>query len=352
MAFLGVAHPRSLTAGRSPGKQGECFFIVSAASVFYVRLVTPRVPWTPIDVMQILLAWILAIFIGQLAYGLLVPPKIEGAHEVIDGNQSLVVLFLPNYKFESKTNSGTFQFQGNPPAQDRTTLILKPEDSPEMVVQFGGTVRDRVGMVMVNMFFIQGGAILLVLLLLRKHKLDWTTAFGGLGPPAQTIALPILLGSAIILPAMILHLVSFDLISRLGGAPSVQHAVQMVSRAQNPGEIAVQIISVIIFAPIAEELLFRGTLYPAIKNAGHPRLATIASAVLFAAVHAKLELMLPLTLLGIALVWLYEKTGSILAPILMHTTFNLINFSMIKFISPETLKPLQDTLKRIVIFWN
>jgi len=302
--------------------------------------------------MQILLAWVLAIFIGQLAYGLLVPAHIEGKHEVIDGNQTLVLEFLPENKFESETNSGTFQFRGKPPAQDRTTIILKPDDQPQMTVQFGGTVRDRVGMVMVNMAFIQCGAITLVFILLRKHSLRWAEAFGGLRDPAQTIALPILLGSGIILPAMILHLISHDLITRLGGVPTVQHAVQMVSAAQNPGEIAVQFLSVIIMAPIAEELLFRGTLYPALKNAGHPRLAVIVSAILFAAVHAKLELMLPLTLLGIALVWLYEKTGSILAPIFMHATFNLVNFSMIKFISPETLKPIQETIKRIIIFWN
>ena len=40
--------------------------------------------------------------------------------------------------------------------------------------------------------------------------------------------------------------------------------------------------------------------------------------------------MLPLTVLAVVLVWLYEKTGSIIAPIIMHATFNAINFALIK----------------------
>ena len=68
MSLLGIAHARSLMLGAQLDKPSrERFFIVSQPRVFYVRPVTPRVPWTPIDVMQILLAWILAFFISQIA---------------------------------------------------------------------------------------------------------------------------------------------------------------------------------------------------------------------------------------------------------------------------------------------
>ena len=42
--------------------------------------------------------------------------------------------------------------------------------------------------------------------------------------------------------------------------------------------------------------------------------------------------MLPLTVLAVILVWLYEKTGSIVAPVLMHAAFNAVNFAMIKLL--------------------
>jgi membrane protease YdiL (CAAX protease family) len=40
--------------------------------------------------------------------------------------------------------------------------------------------------------------------------------------------------------------------------------------------------------------------------------------------------MLPLFVMGFALAWVYEKSGSIIAPIVMHATFNAINFTFLK----------------------
>ena len=68
------------------------------------------------------------------------------------------------------------------------------------------------------------------------------------------------------------------------------------------------------------------------RDLGHRRMAIAASSLLFAAIHGSLALMLPLTVLAVVLVWLYEKTGSIIAPILMHAAFNAVNFAMIKLI--------------------
>ena len=113
-----------------------------------------------------------------------------------------------------------------------------------------------------------------------------------------------------------------------------------------------QILSIVIFAPFAEELLFRGALYPSLKNAGYPRFALVTSALLFAAVHAKWELMLPLFMLGLSLVWVYEKTRSILAPIVMHASFNAVNFALIKFVPPEQMNHFQDSIRNIIYFWK
>jgi membrane protease YdiL (CAAX protease family) len=37
-------------------------------------------------------------------------------------------------------------------------------------------------------------------------------------------------------------------------------------------------------------------------------------------------IFLPLTLLALALTWLYERTNNLLAPILAHSLFNGVNF--------------------------
>jgi hypothetical protein len=90
-------------------------------------------------------------------------------------------------------------------------------------------------------------------------------------------------------------------------------------------------------APIAEELLFRGVIYSSIKQIGYQRAAIAISSALFAAVHSSWALILPLIVLAYILVWLYEKTGSLFAPIVMHATFNAINFTLIK-LSPQLVQ--------------
>lgn len=293
---------------------------------------TPRVPWNPLEVMQLLLAWIFALMLGQLAFNLIIPPKIEGEHTVKDGNQTLSVTFLDSTQYTHAEHNGTYQFQGEGTAINRYALTLSPEDEPEIAVTFIGTLRDRIGLLATNILFVQLSALGLIALLLRYHKISWSAAFGSITDHQRTLGLPLLYGIGFVVPALGLHLVSQQLIIALGGEPTSQEAVEMVARASAPPELALQALSVVVFAPVCEELLFRGVLYPSLRDLGHRRMAIAASSLLFAAIHGSLALMLPLTVLAVVLVWLYEKTGSIIAPILMHAAFNAVNFAMIKLI--------------------
>jgi len=88
----------------------------------------------------------------------------------------------------------------------------------------------------------------------------------------------------------------------------------------------------VFVAPIVEEILFRGILYPAIKQIGYPRLAAIGTAILFALFHVNLVTFASLTVVALGLVVLYEFTDNLLAPIIAHAIFNASNVLMI-FIS-------------------
>ena len=96
----------------------------------------PRVPWNPLEVMQLLLAWIFALMLGQLAFNLVIPPKIEGEHAVKDGNQTLTVKFLDSTHYTHTEHNGTYRFQGKGTALNRHALTLSPEDKPEISVTF------------------------------------------------------------------------------------------------------------------------------------------------------------------------------------------------------------------------
>ena len=95
----------------------------------------------------------------------------------------------------------------------------------------------------------------------------------------------------------------------------------------------------VIVAPVVEELLFRGVLYPAIKQIGYPRFAAIGTAILFALFHVNLVTFLSLTAVALGLVVLYEFTDNLLAPIIAHAVFNTSNVFMIFYSSAQTAVP-------------
>ena len=117
--------------------------------------------------------------------------------------------------------------------------------------------------------------------------------------------------------------------------PAVQEAVTTL---QSTVEVPQQIYmagAAVLLVPVAEELLFRGILYPTIKGLGWPRLAFWGTAILFGAVHMTLMTFVPLTFLGLCLTWLYEKTQNLLAPIFAHSLFNLANLLLLVLMPPS-----------------
>lgn len=88
------------------------------------------------------------------------------------------------------------------------------------------------------------------------------------------------------------------------------------------------IVAIVILAPIAEELFFRGVVFNAWLREGGPRFAYLGSAILFAVIHLSLVAVLPIFLLGLALAWVYRRTGNLLAPIAMHAVVNGISVGL------------------------
>jgi uncharacterized protein len=85
------------------------------------------------------------------------------------------------------------------------------------------------------------------------------------------------------------------------------------------------ILALVIVAPIAEEVFFRGVVFNAWLREGGRRAAFIGSSVLFGVIHLNLVAFVPIVLLGLILAWLYDRTRNILAPIVLHSVFNAIN---------------------------
>lgn len=85
------------------------------------------------------------------------------------------------------------------------------------------------------------------------------------------------------------------------------------------------VVAIVVLAPIAEEVFFRGIVFNAWLREGGRRYAYLGSAILFAAIHLSLAAVLPIFLLGLALAWVYRRTQNLLAPIAMHAVVNGIS---------------------------
>ncbi len=171
----------------------------------------------------------------------------------------------------------------------------------------------------------QGASIVLVWRLVREHDLGWAEAFGLRHDRLRAIALGAL-AICIFLPVgSLLQRGSLEVLEQMGIEPGTQSAVEALRNlGRGPGMLVFIVITVVV-APLGEELLFRGVLYPAIKHAGYPRLAWWGTSAVFAAIHFNLPIFLPLLLLALVLVWLYEKTDNLLAPLAAHALFNATN---------------------------
>lgn len=87
--------------------------------------------------------------------------------------------------------------------------------------------------------------------------------------------------------------------------------------------------AVVILAPIAEEIFFRGVVFNAWLREGGRRWAFIGSSLLFAAIHLSLASLLPIFALGLALAWVYDRTRNLLAPMAMHAVVNGVSVAFV-----------------------
>lgn len=106
------------------------------------------------------------------------------------------------------------------------------------------------------------------------------------------------------------------------GVEPVQDTVRLLQNTTDPVILGLMGFAAVIAAPLCEEVVFRGYVYPAAKKFAGPWVAMVCSALIFGAAHGSLAALLPLFLFGCVLVYLYEKTGSLWAPIAVHLCFN------------------------------
>jgi ABC-2 type transport system permease protein len=77
------------------------------------------------------------------------------------------------------------------------------------------------------------------------------------------------------------------------------------------------LVLAVVAAPLCEEFIFRGLIYGGLRRSMSAPPAMLMSAAIFAVVHPPLS-MLPVFVLGLCTAWTYERSKTLLAPMLVH----------------------------------
>lgn len=85
------------------------------------------------------------------------------------------------------------------------------------------------------------------------------------------------------------------------------------------------ILSISIFGPIVEELMFRGAITRVLLKKYNPATAITLSALVFGIFHINPVQIVTATLIGLLLAWIYYKTASLIPCILIHVVNNSLS---------------------------
>lgn len=186
--------------------------------------------------------------------------------------------------------------------------------------------------------FATGGAALLVYVLRRRADAGERRASLQAVQRPSTWGWTLLVATGVVMGS---NLIAF--LSKQAGIEPVPTNLRLMEDAlvQFPAFLA---LFAILLAPAYEELLFRRVLFGRLWKAGRPWLGLVLSSVAFALIHEVpgagsgngpweiAQLWLVYGGMGAAFAWLYQRTGTLWAPIAAHALNNAIALGALMFL--------------------
>lgn len=139
---------------------------------------------------------------------------------------------------------------------------------------------------------------------------------------AEKVSLWKYIAVVVIAAAMGLGLNNLILLSDLSSlSASYEDTIEML---YNP-PMAVQLVVLGVLMPVCEEMVFRGVVYKRLRYQESYMTAALYSSLIFAAMHGNLVQILYGFIMGMMFANLYERYGSVKAPIMAHIVANIIS---------------------------
>ncbi len=134
------------------------------------------------------------------------------------------------------------------------------------------------------------------------------------------------------------------------GQSAEQDTLESLGTDDSTTNLVLTALLVVVAAPVAEELLFRGLAYRALRNAMAPGIAAAVVGVGFGAIHYSgpdsAGVIVPLAVLGALFCLLYEWTGSLWPSIGLHVANNTLALAAT---SESTAAPLASASVGLVM---
>ena len=106
-------------------------------------------------------------------------------------------------------------------------------------------------------------------------------------------------------------------------------ARELTDKADGLGGILLLVLSVVIGAPIVEEVFFRGLALRAFEARMRPRVALVVSAVVFGFAHLQPLQFPALVTIGLVCGWLVQRDGRLGRAVWAHLGFNAVAVTML-----------------------
>ena len=174
-------------------------------------------------------------------------------------------------------------------------------------------------------FLIYAVIMVLMALVNRRRGSSWADSFGMGTKQLKKLVLAPVLYLALI-PFLMLAATAWHLLLQYGFGLEIdlQDVAQVVT--QEPSWLqALYILMAIFVAPLFEEIMFRGLLFPYLVKRGDLVGGTVLVSLLFAMMHFHLPSFVPLFLLSATLCLAYWRTGSLWVGIGTHAIFNAVS---------------------------
>lgn len=203
----------------------------------------------------------------------------------------------------------------------------------------GGSVLSMTPDVTLIYYLIQMVPVI-VFLVARRVKMGYNS---GIHLTARPGTLPMLLWGIVCLLA-----VSVVIEPLLSLFPTT--AYDMVQQSLGTGVWA--ILSTVVCAPILEEILFRGLILESVRERLGVAWAIVLSALLFGLVHGNLMQGINAFVIGLILGYVYVKTRSLTATIIIHAFNNAIGYVVMAYFGDAGELTFRELISNNTLYWT